>query len=450
MKLYFADGGQKIYRDGITYYEISKDIEADLPILGVKVNNEVVPLGNVAKDGETLDFFDVLDMDGYTIYKSGLKMIFELALKRCFPNLEIHFDHSVPRGMLGTITGEKDLNNEDISLIKHEMNKIVMADLPFKKLSVKNKDALDYFHKTKNYEKEKNIRNISDKTITLYQLGNLLNFYYTDMPYSTKVISMFDLVYLGNNRIVFLWPSERSEGKIPNYIHYSNIIDTFIDAKKWLKALKMPYVTNLNDIIGNGKIKSFIHSAEIVYDFSVAKSAQEIVKQEKKFVLIAGPSSSGKTTSCKRMSEYLEAMGYHTIRISTDDYYVNRVDTPLDENGEYDLECLEAIDIKQLNDDLTRLLNHEEICLPVFDFVSGKRVETNNKVSLDSNTVILIEGLHCLNDKLLPSIDKSLKYKIYLSPFIPLNIVEEASSIMTEPFLIFCLIAAVVSLFFIS
>jgi uridine kinase len=416
-------GIKKEYSPGVTYYEISKDVNLEHSILAVKINNQVNSLYGIAHDGEVLDFITVMDLNGYNIYKAGLKMIFELALKRRFPKLEITYNHSVPRGMLGTVLGDDELTNDDLTQIKGEMAKIIGDNLSYKKLNVRKKDAIFFCDKTRQFEKANNIRCVSDDSVTLYQLDNLINYYYSEMPYSTGAISKFELVYLGNNKIVFLFPNSRSNGMVPEYVHYENIINSFYEGQEWLKNLQMPYVTDLNQIVGNGKIKDFINSNEIMFNISICNAAQTIIKKGNvKFVLIAGPSSSGKTTSNKRLASYLAALGYDPIKISIDDYFVERDKTPKDAEGNYDYECLGAIDTELLNQNVTDLLNHKEVKIPTFNFITGKREFNQNLIRMKENSIFMIEGLHALNDELLPSIDDNLKYKIYLSPFIPLNI----------------------------
>lgn len=423
IKVSFNGGEKREYRDGVTYYDISKDCHLKYPILGVKINNEVIALSKEAKTEQILEFFDVTDINGYMIYKSAIKMIFELALKREFVDLGISYDHSVPKGMLGTVTGSYTLTEQDIDKIRLAMDQIIHDNILFKKLSVRKKDAIKYYEKIGQFEKSSNVGAISDQTITMYQLDNLLNYYYNDMPYSTGAIDKYEFEYIGNNKIVFLWPDRKSGGKISEYAPSENIVKAYDEGKTWLRSLNMSYISNLNKIISKSGIRDFMNSSEIVFNLNVAKIAQSIISMpEKKFILIAGPSSSGKTTTCKRLSEYLAAMGINPIKISTDDYFVDREFTPKDEFGNYDFECLENVDVKLLNQHIIRLLNHEKVTLPRFNFITGKREQSNTIIELKENSIILIEGLHCLNDALLPAVSKDLKYKIYLSPFIPLNI----------------------------
>lgn len=415
-------GSKKEFNKNTTYYDISKGFNMD-NILGVKINNEFHELSERSNKDEKITFVDINDLTGYKVYKSGLMFIFEVALKEVFPECNILYQHSVPKGFLGEIVGDKILTQDDLSKVKERVAKIVNENKCFKKLNIKKKEAIAFYLKNGEIEKANNIQNISDKVVTLYELNGRYNYFYSDMPYSTGFISKYDIVYLGRNRLVFVIPSKESNGMLPEYVHYDNIINSFLVGKDWLETLNMNYVTSLNKTIANGKIQDFIKSCELVFNLNISKVVEKVTNNRNiKFILIAGPSSSGKTTSTKRLSSYLLAYGFDPVKLSLDDFFLDREDCPKDENGNYDFECLTAIDLDLFNSTLEKLLNKEEVSIPTFNFVSGKKEYDNKKIKLKDNSIILIEGLHALNDELLPSIDNKFKYKIYLSPFIPLNI----------------------------
>ncbi|MEG1505964.1 MAG: nucleoside kinase [Bacilli bacterium] len=423
VKITFNDDTVHTYELGTTFYDISKDFSMPSKILGVRINNEIYSLNKKALKDEVVEFFNVNDLIGNKIYKSALKFIFEVALSNKFPLATVSFEHSVPRGMLASINDKKMLTQNDISDLKGEMAKLINEDVKIEKLNVQPKEAIKYYLSIREFEKADNVQNINDKIVTLYKLKNKMNYFYSEMPYSTGAIEKFDLVYLGNNRIIFLYPGINGTPSVPEYVHYDNIIESFLKGKEWLEMMHMPYITNLNKSVSNGCIKSFIKSSELMLNLYIANASNEISKNKDiKFVMIAGPSSSGKTTTCSRLSAYLSTMGYDPISISVDDYFVDREKSPKDEFGNYDFECLLAIDVELFNTDLMKLLNNEEISLPKYNFITGKREISRKKIKMKENSILLIEGLHALNDDLTPAIDNKNKYKIYLSPFIPLNI----------------------------
>lgn len=421
-KITFNDGSIHEYSKGTLFYEVSKDYQMD-NIVGFKVRNEVFSLESKVNEDLKIEFINTEDAIGNKIYKSGLKFMFQVALKECYPELDINYEHSVPKGILGKIVGNKILTQEDIVNIKGKMSEIISANDKIYKLNILPKDAITYYELKKEYEKASNIQNISDKIVNFYKLRGKLNYFYSLMPYNTGSIDKFDLVYLGNNRIVLLFPSTNSKGHVPEYVHYDNIIDSFFKGKKWLENMQMPYVANLNRTIGTGKIKDFIYSSELIFNLKIANAMQECIdNRDVKFILIAGPSSAGKTTTTKRIAAHLEALGYDPIKISLDDYFVDKENNPKDEFGNYDFECLEALDLAYFNKQLKQLLAKEEIILPRYNFLLGKRELSNKKIKLNEKSIVLIEGLHALNNEITKDIDEKYKYRIYLSPFIPLNV----------------------------
>lgn len=419
----FEDGRTKKYPKGTTYFQISKDeTPRKNAILGVKIKNEIYALSEKAQTNVRVHFFDVTDLAGYKMYQSALKFIFEVAVKELYKESETYFLHSVPKGILCEVKIQENVTNEDIKKIKGKMAEIVSSKDPIVQYHLLKKDAYNYFLNQKEEEKAQNIQNINNEVVTFYQLRNQINYYYNFMPHDTGAITKYDLVYIGKNRIVLICPNIRT-GEIPDYVHYDNIIDNFFLGKTWLKKMNVPYLSNMNDLVSHGKIKEFMSANELIFNETILHAADEILaKRDVKMVLIAGPSSSGKTTTTKRLATALNAKGLEAVCLSTDDFFVDRTQTPKNEKGEFDYECLEAIDLELFHKTLTGLLNGEERELPEYNFVAGKKEFNHHFVKLKKNSIILIEGLHCLNDELVSFIEPENKYKIYLSPFIPLSI----------------------------
>lgn len=420
----FPDGTTKNFSYGTTANEVAEFYEPKMKhaIIGMKVNNEVVPMHTKLIKNASVSFLDVLNPYGYRMYQAALKFIFEVAVKEAFPKVEVLFLHSVPKGIMCEIQGQ-EMQKEDINKIKEAMAKIIHNDEKIIKYNVEKKEAIHYFQKHNQYEKAENIHNTNNEIVSFYKLKNTYNYYYADMPYHTKNINKFDLKFLGGNRIVIVYPSSRTDGHVPEYVHYEKIIHTFLEGQNWLKTMHTQYLADLNKEVSNSEIKEFIGSCELIFNESIAKVANTIhEKKDIKIILISGPSSTGKTTTTQRLSSYLKALGYKTIPISVDDYYKDREEIPKNERGESDFESLNSIDTKMFNEDLTNLLNGKSVCLPVYDFTIQKKNRRANSIVMKENSILLIEGLHGLNEELTSSVEEKYKYKIYLSPFIPLGI----------------------------
>ena len=413
----------RIYPVGTTYNDIIKEFDnRKNKILAVKIKNQIVSLDSKCTKDCTIGFIDCNDPDGYKMYQSALKFIFILAIKDVFPTARVTFEHSVPKGMLARVD-DVLIENVDVPKVKGKMASLVADDIRFEKLNIYKNEAIKYFRNHGQEEKAKNLYNKSFDIVNLYRLNDELNYFYTAMPYSTGAIDKFDIKYVGNNNFVLLCPSKRTGGRVPEYVHYQNIIDSFYEVNSWLNTIGIPYLSKLNGLIATGQIGEFVEACELTFNNRVGWVASEISKNKDiKVVLIAGPSSSGKTTTTKRLTSYLRLLGVKAACMSVDDYFVDKVKTPKDENGNYDFECLRAIKLEELNEDINKLLKGEEVTLPVYDFAAGISSRTGKTIKLEENGVILIEGLHCLNDEMTPGIDPKNKYKIYLSPFIPLNI----------------------------
>lgn len=419
----FENGTTKSFPMDTTIYDIAKFYQktCSTDILGARINNEIVTMNTKIQNDCEIDFLDMNDPYGYRMYQAALKFIFEVATKEVLPDVEVNFLHSVPKGIMVEITGNMNIIKDDLVKIKEAMNKIIHANEPILKYNIAKKEAIKYYEKNNQFEKAKNIHNSNTEIVNMYRLKNKYNYYYSEMPCETKNINKFDLVYLGKNKIVIVYPSSRTDISTPEYVHYNNIIDTFVEGEEWLKTMQVPYLPNLNELVSSSKIESFIKVSELVFNDHISSVAKTIKENpELKMILISGPSSSGKTTTTRRLSTYLESLGYEAIPISVDDYYKDAADMKKDHVENY--EVLNSIDLKMFNEDINDLINGKTVRLPVYDFTSRRKTRAGNGIKMSKKSILLVEGLHCLNDELTINIENKYKYKIYLSPFIPLEI----------------------------
>lgn len=419
------DGTTIEVEKGTTIYEISQVYQPKMKysIVGAIIDNDVVPMETKINKATKIEFIDITSVDGYKINKYGLEFVTEVALKEAFgEGYEVIFEHSIANGILMAIDCEKKFTLNDAKKLKTKMNEIIANDEKIYDLNVEKQEAINYYKKVKAYEKAENIHNLTNKIVTVHKLRNYINYFYSDMPYSTGCLKQYDLVFLGDNKLVLLFPSPNSKYKVPEYIHYQNVIKCFDESQKWLNSLGIPYVSDLNKIVSDCKIENLIKVIEMNYENQLHELASDIIKKKAKYVLIAGPSSSGKTTTTKKIALQLRSRGYDVFMISVDNYFKDKVDSPKDADGNYDFECLEALDLKLLNKHLKDLIAGKKVSLPEYNFVAGEKEFNNEPVKLGENTIILMEGLHCINDAMTPELEPELKYKVYLSPFIPLNV----------------------------
>lgn len=353
-------------------------------------------------------------------YQSGLKFLLFVAVKHLGYD-DINYLHSIDKGLYSKIIAPKTLTEEDIENIKNYINELISKDLKITKKVVTKSDAYKYYMKKDLDEKAGNIQNLNTKTVTLYELNGYYNYFMSDMPERTGELRDYRLTYLGNNMVVLSTPTETS-GVIPEYVPQNLIIKSFAEYTSWMNKQNIKYVADLNRIISNSEIKSFIKKNDIIMDSTLSEAASVIKHEGKKLILLGGPSSSGKTTTTRKLSLYLSALGLNPIYLSLDDYFVERKDNPKNADGTYNFECLEALDLELFNKQVNDLLAGNTVSIPTFNFITGTKEYKGKEITMKENDILLIEGLHCLNEALTSHISGEDKMKIYLSPFIPLNI----------------------------
>ena len=427
IKVTWNDLSTREYPVGTRLFEIAADFQKQMehPIIGAKIDNEVVELTMPLRKDETITFFDCLDLSGYKMYQAGLKIVMVQSLRELFgASTKVVFEHSIDKGIMCTINNGKPIGATEAEAIKKRMQELIAADLPIKKLNISKKEAIEFYENIGESEKAINIRNISNSLVVLYKLKETIGYYYVEMPISTKVLEQFDIEFLEENQIVLMFPSPSTNYVLPKYTNNQLIVDVFKQDKAWVEKIGVKYVADFNEYVANYNVANFVRMNELVFNNKVNNIANNIIKDAARLrlVLIAGPSSSGKTTSTKLLAEFLRAAGFKTLMVSVDDYFKERTETPVDTHGNYDFESLAAIDIPLFNKQLKALVNNESVKMPRYDFLLGKKVYDKKEVTLDNQTIILIEGLHCLNDELTSDIAREVKYKIYLSPFTPLSV----------------------------
>lgn len=352
------------------------------------------------------------------IYQSGLKFMLCNAVKRLY-NGEVIYHHSLDHGIYATIVSDKIIDNNEINNLKNYMHKMVEQDIPFNKIVVDKQEAYNFYVKKGYIEKANNILEVSNLTVSLFEFEGQYNYFYShDMPKSTKEIPLFDLYYISPNELVLLYPTDG----VINFNFKNKIYGSFHKYDEWLNRMGLDFVSDVNKIVADGKSSDLIKKNDIMVDNSLYEIAATVAKENKKIILIAGPSSSGKTTTSRKLCLYLSSMGLNAIPISLDDFFLNRAETPLDEEGNKNYECLEALDLDLFNTTLNDLLNEKEVKLPHYNFLLGVKEFDEKLYKINHDDVLVIEGLHAMNPNLMKLADTSKIYKVYISPLTPLNV----------------------------
>lgn len=416
-----GSGNIVVHKD-TTLYDLIKRLNKTDEIIACSINNEIVELSYKLKEDTKIKLISIKDRMGAKIYRSGLKFIYITAIKELFGiNTDVKLLHSLDKGIYTRI--DLDLTVDIVKDIKAKMEELVSRDLRFEKITTSRKEAIKYFNEVKEKEKSSMYKQMTGDALTLYNLLNYYNYFYTKMPYSTGIIKSFDLTLTKDKGVMLEYPSTY-DMKIPPYTHMDQVLNVFKEYGRWADTLGVKYVSDVNNVVIEGKIKEFIELNEIKQNNDLLKIASEIEKNLNniKLVLIAGPSSSGKTTTSKKLSLYLKSKGINPFVLSTDDFFKNRIDTPKNENGEYEYDIPEALDIDLFNEKLTSLIKGEETLLPTYNFLTGEKEYKHAPVSLKNRDLIIVEGIHTLNEMLTSKIDRKNKLKIYISPFTPLDL----------------------------
>ncbi len=423
------NGETREYPQGLCYANIVKDYEetTDAPIILVTVDGKLRELHKRLKNDCTIEFITTKDDIGYQTYKRSaclvlLKAIYDVAGKENIDKVVIHY--SVGSGYYFTMEGSTILNQEFLDSVKKKMRELVDARVPITKQSIGTDEAIALFHKHHMYDKEKLFRYRRVSKVNIYSIENFDDYYYGFMAHHTGYIQYFDLKLYDNGFVLVLPEFGKPEG-LPEFKPHEKIFQVQKESQEWGDKLDISTVGELNDRITRDGIQNILLIQEALQEAKISRIAEQIVQEKtKKFIMIAGPSSSGKTTFSHRLSIQLAAHGMKPHPIAVDNYFVNRELTPLDEFGEKNYECLEAIDVEQFNQDMLALLRGEQVELPVFNFKTGLREYRGDYLKLGKEDVLVIEGIHGLNDKLSYALPRENKFKVYISALTMLNIDE--------------------------
>ncbi len=428
MLTFMIEGKEKKYKNGITYEEIVAEYQPayDNQIAVVAVNNKIRELFKKAVRGGVLEFFTYKDVVGNKTYVRTatmvtMKAVYDIAGAECAQACRVEF--TVGNGYYIN-TGDFTVTEEFVQKVKERMHELIALKMPLYKKSYHIDDAMKLFRKKEMKDKENLFKYRRSSFVNIYEMEGYFDYYYGYMLPNAGYVKYFDLVaYEGG--MMLLLPKRKNPCHVPKAPTSKLLFETLKDAERWGKRVNISTVGDLNDQICDGNISDMILVQEAEQERKIGEIAKEIVNRgDVKFIMIAGPSSSGKTSFSHRISIQLRTHGIKPHPIGLDDYFVNRELTPRDENGEYNFECLDAIDVEQFNKDMCRLLGGETVAMPSFNFKTGRREYKGNTITLGEEDILVIEGIHGLNEKTAHALPEESKYKIYISALTSLNIDE--------------------------
>ena len=416
------------YHDGITFKDIAREYQHSY-------ENEIVL---VMKDGKltelfkrvtgdcTIEFVTTATAPGIETYRRSatlimMKAFYDVAGSENIEKLTLEF--SVSKGYYCTVRGNVEITEELLERVEEKMRQIVLEDIPINKRSISVGSAVSMFERHKMFDKEKLFKFRRASNVNVYSLKNFEDYYYGYMVPSTGYIKNFKL-YKYDEGFVIQLPVKENANNLEKFEPQNKLFNVLKESSKWSEMLDVSTVGALNEQISRGKISDIILVQEALQEKKIAEIASEIAKSDRKFVMIAGPSSSGKTSFSHRLAVQLRVNGLTPHTIAADDYFLDREVSPRDENGNYNFEILEALDVEQFNEDMKNLEKGVEVNMPTYNFITGKREYNGRTMKFGKDDILVIEGIHGLNDKFSYSLSKESKYKIYISALTQLNIDE--------------------------
>lgn len=426
LKLMYKDRYIENIDPETTLYEISKEIKGEYkyPIVGARLGEYLVDLNAKVTKNDNVEFYDLSSGIGNRMYARSLEFLVTVASKKVMgEDTDILINYSLENGIYCEITGKK-ITGITIKKIEEEMRRLVSSNLTFNYMIVDKFDAIEYFKKHKQMDKVNLLKYISNRTINLYCLDDVYDYFFGPLVYNTKILNKFDIIYLKENSFILSYPTTNHPNKIKNYVEHELTSKTYKEFQKWGRLIGISTAPELNELCSKSKEADAIRLFETHYESQLSSIAEEISKNKDKIklILLAGPSSSGKTTTAKKLALYLRVKGLRSKKISLDDYFMDRAYAPKDSEGNYDFSDIKALDLKLFQKQLSRMLDGSKVLMPTYDFITGKKIYKDNYIKLDEGDVLIIEGIHTLNEKLTNIVPRENKFKIFISPLINLKL----------------------------
>ena len=393
------------------------------PVIAAFVNNELVSLSFKIEISSTLRPVSLDSEAGMRIYRNSLTFLLSRSVSELFPERRLIIGHSLGHGYYFYFDGEIEIKQEDLNKIETRMREIVKNNEPIVRKVISYAEAVDSFRKSGNYSRVELLRFRNEAKIPVYESGGHREIGYQPLVPATGLLNLFEIRSYPPG-FLLRYPSSAEPEKISELTDSPVLFQVFMEYKAWGKILNVNSAGKLNELIDSREMGGFIQVAEALHNKKIASIADGIAERRGsvRAVMIAGPSSSGKTTFTKKLAIQLKVLGFNPVIISLDDYFVSREETPRDENGDYDFESIHAINIPLLNRNLLDLFAGREVEIPIFDFKAGAPKAEGNKLQMDNRSILLMEGIHGLNDELTSQVPRENKYKVYVSALTQLNL----------------------------
>ena len=413
------------YEKGTNLLDVSKNFQREYKdnIIVATINNRLVSLDSKLNKNADVEFYDVFSLLGSKTYIRGLYFLFIKAVRDVL-NVDVKLMYFVDKGVYCEILTNNLISEVTVEKIKIRMREIVDAAMPINKIMVSRLDAIDYFTKVNQIDKAQSLRFISNSTISLYKLDDTLDYFYGILPCNTRYLDRFNVKYLKENKVILLPPVTFLPDEKLRYEKTDKLIDEVERQSKYLENISINTSVELNKTISTGLYDDVIRISESISNNQLFEIIEKIIKsKDVKMILITGPTSSGKTTTSKKIGLFLRSKGFDPIPISVDDFYTDMKDRVLDENGKPEIERIDAFDTNQFNKKVSELLNGKEVILPTYDFILGKQIfNEKDKVKMKERSILIVEGIHAFNEKLTEMIPEKNKFKLFICPLTPLNI----------------------------
>jgi uridine kinase len=418
----FPDNTTKKFDAPVTGRSLVSSFSGKSPVVALRVNNELFSLTRSIDVRAKVEPVTVETTEGSNVCRRTLCLVLAAAARELYPSLRLLVGHSLGYGYYYTLESRGNNISIDLRALGDKMRAMIQANLPVTSRYVSYEEALELFRDTNQPDTYQLLTQTSKPKILINTLGNYSDMYFQPLLDGTGQLSVFELMPYGEGFLLRFPPTAHPE-KLADFEDIPQLFSVYSEYKKWGKLIGVSSVGQLNDLVARRKAKDFVEITETLQNKKIAEIADKISeKKTVRVVLIAGPSSSGKTTTSKKLSMQLRVLGYDPILISLDDYYRGKENTPIDEDGKPDFECLEALDVPLLNEILVSLFKGDEVELPSFDFKTGSRKYTGKKLKMNERTILILEGIHGLNDNLTPLVPAEYKFKIYLSALTQLNL----------------------------